>query len=120
MAGHSDKFLEGMQAPSIDSLLDYSEEVSLSIFLFVVVVMMNLLGKKNEANQMFVQVPFLPVPFLISFGAINDFIICYIIVKQIYYIVVLELCEFVILLWYCIESRYDCKQNSCAFRTEVF
>ena len=42
MAGHSDKVSEGMQARSIDSLLEYSEEVSLSIVLFVVVVMMNL------------------------------------------------------------------------------
>jgi hypothetical protein len=42
MAGHSDTVLEGMQAPSIDSLLDCSEEVSLTIVLFVVVVIMNL------------------------------------------------------------------------------
>ena len=45
MAGHSDTVLEGMQAPSIDSLLDCSEEVSLTIVLFVVVVIMNLAKK---------------------------------------------------------------------------
>ena len=45
MAGHSNTVLEGMQAPSIESLLDCSEEVSLTIVLFVVVVIMNLAKK---------------------------------------------------------------------------
>ena len=45
MTSHSDTVLEGMQAPSIDSLLDGSEEVSLTIVLFVLVVIMNLAKK---------------------------------------------------------------------------
>jgi len=46
MTGHSDTILEGMQASSIDSLLDGSEEVSLTIILSVVVVIMILAKKK--------------------------------------------------------------------------